>query len=259
MMSLKKTMALFMLVVLCLAASSAWALTLYVPDAQFNFLMQTQADGEARQAQELLDALISLDALPPNIEVLSFSYLNGQGALDLSRPFGDAMAATGTAGEYLMMGGLVNTFLDAYALDGLSVTCQGRVIETGHSIYDQPLTRYPVGNTACLRLESNATTGYTWTADILDEGEQVARVAAAEYIAEEAAGAVGVGGTQVFLIEGIQPGMALILLTYARPWEEGVAPDQQRLYCAQVSADGQVTLSLLETGDEGEAVPLALG
>ena len=256
-MSLKKTMALFLLVVLCLAASSAWALTLYIPDAQFNFLMQTQADGEVRQAQDLLDALISLDALPPNIEVVSFSYLNGQGVLDLSQPFGEAMASTGTAGEYLMMGSLVNTFLDAYALDGLTVTCQGQGIKTGHSDYDQPLTRYPVGNTACLRLESNATTGYTWTASILDEGQQVVRVASDEYIEEESAGAVGVGGTQVFLIEGIQPGMAMISFSYSRPWEADVAPGQQRLYCAQVGGDGQVILTLCETDDAEPAVSLA--
>lgn len=48
----------------------------------------------------------------------------------------------GTSGEYVILGSVVNTFLTAYDADAIIITVDGEVLETGHSVYDQPLTLY---------------------------------------------------------------------------------------------------------------------
>ena len=40
------------------------------------------------------------------------------------------------------MGCVVNTFLDAYNVDTLTITVEGKAWESGHIIYDKPLSRY---------------------------------------------------------------------------------------------------------------------
>ena len=59
--------------------------------------------------------------------------------LDLAANFGAIMNSTGTSGEYMILGSLVNTFLDAYNASGLMLQVDGKTLETGHSIYDWTL------------------------------------------------------------------------------------------------------------------------
>ena len=59
--------------------------------------------------------------------------------LDLAANFGTIMNSTGTSGEYMILGSLVNTFLDAYNATGLNLQVDGKTLETGHSIYDWTL------------------------------------------------------------------------------------------------------------------------
>lgn len=62
--------------------------------------------------------------------------------LDLAANFGTIMNSTGTSGEYIMMGSLVNTFLDSYHATGLMLQVDGKILETGHSIYDWTMERF---------------------------------------------------------------------------------------------------------------------
>ena len=64
--------------------------------------------------------------------------------LDLGAEFGSMINAMGTSGEYMMMGALVNTFLDAYSASGLMLQVDGKTLETGHSIYDFTLEFFPL-------------------------------------------------------------------------------------------------------------------
>lgn len=56
--------------------------------------------------------------------------------LDLDESFAKQMNSMGTSGEYIMLGSLANTFMDAFDADGLSLTVNGEILETGHTIYD---------------------------------------------------------------------------------------------------------------------------
>ena len=40
----------------------------------------------------------------------------------------------------MLVGSVVNSFLSAYGAETVTLTCDGAVLETGHTIYDEPLS-----------------------------------------------------------------------------------------------------------------------
>ena len=60
--------------------------------------------------------------------------------IDMNDAFLTQLRSMGTSGEYMLMGSLVNTFLDNYTAGSILVTVNGAVPESGHVIYDFPLT-----------------------------------------------------------------------------------------------------------------------
>lgn len=100
----------------------------------------------------LLMNLASYGMLPESVQVEQFSVekAGGKGEeqeavrliLDLSSDFADHLSSMGTSGELLVMGSLVNTFLDAYDASLIKVTAGGETLETGHQIYDGWLELY---------------------------------------------------------------------------------------------------------------------
>ena len=113
--------------------------SIYAPNADATALLPSDVPVQD-DPQGIMDALALNSAVPCFAKVLSFTVEGDMGTLDLSASFGEALSSTGTAGETLYMGSVVNTFLTRYALTSLRVTCEGADIETGHTIYDAPLT-----------------------------------------------------------------------------------------------------------------------
>ena len=66
----------------------------------------------------------------------------GEITLDFNEAFAQRIRSTGTAGEYILMGSLVNTYLDAFNAATVTVTVEGGVWESGHVIYDMPMGRF---------------------------------------------------------------------------------------------------------------------
>ena len=142
-----------------IAVAETMEITLYLPDEQAESFEEVTETVDATP-QGVVDALIAHDALPQGVQVNSFSmedngvetqegdtvsYTPGDTLrinLDLSQEFADAAASTGTAGETMLLGSLVNTMLKAYNADELVLTCDGSPLETGHNVYDAPLTFY---------------------------------------------------------------------------------------------------------------------
>ncbi len=60
--------------------------------------------------------------------------------LDLSKAFGEYLKTMGSSGEAVIMAALTDTFLQAYEAESIRITVEGETIETGHAVYDEPLT-----------------------------------------------------------------------------------------------------------------------
>lgn len=128
-------------------------ITLYVPNEMVDGF-DTKEINIALDAQGIVDSLIAENALPKETKVKNFTLEEDNAkyddliTLDVSKEFGDSVSSMGTAGELMLMGSLVNTFLDAYDADFLNLTCEGEVISTGHNVYDYPLSFYDLKSNA---------------------------------------------------------------------------------------------------------------
>ena len=117
-------------------------ITLYLPNENADGFdtKQAQTDGSI---EDIVALLVAEGALPEGCAPLSFQPDDEVGArLDMNDAFRQAVSSTGTTGEYLRFGSLVNTVLKYYGLEQVYITAQGKVIESGHAIYDEPLRFY---------------------------------------------------------------------------------------------------------------------
>lgn len=117
----------------------------YLPDENAENLVATEV--EVPEAEEpdltaelaaLIAALEEQGALPEGSALLSA----GEGdpvALDMNKAFGDGMKSTGTTGEFLYLGALVNTVLEYTGAKAATLTVEGEPLETGHTVYDEPI------------------------------------------------------------------------------------------------------------------------
>ena len=140
-----------------IAVVEEMTVTLYLPNDTADGFVETE-ETVGGDAQAIVDALIAHGAVPEGTAVLDFS-LDDNGTettdgetvsyeagdtlhidLDVSAEFQTGLSGMGTSGETMMLGSLVNTLLTAYNADTITVTVAGAPLETGHNIYDEPLT-----------------------------------------------------------------------------------------------------------------------
>lgn len=93
--------------------------------------------------------------------------------------------------------------------------------------------------TLTVALEGNMTTGYTWLAEA--NGDAI-KVTDEGYVADESGEAVGVGGVHTFVIEGTGEGVATVVFTYAREWEETEPAANTITLSLTVAADGNIVV-----------------
>lgn len=118
------------------------------------YFSNTDATGfeiaEVTVAQLTPEALIAVlstkGVLPADVQVNSFEQSEADGEqaidLDLSESFGIYLRSMGTSGEYIVMGSICNTFLEAYDADKIHITVDGEKLETGHAEYPGYLTQF---------------------------------------------------------------------------------------------------------------------
>ena len=111
---------------------------LFLPNEQCDALSETEIPA-IDTPQGLLDALFEAGALPERVIARRFTLSETSAELDLSANFGALLMGTGTAGERMYMGALVNTFLTRCDIGEITLTSAGKPIETGHAVYDEPL------------------------------------------------------------------------------------------------------------------------
>lgn len=120
----------------------SYPVALYLPNNNADGF-KTKAAMTDGSAADIVDLLVQEGALPAGCAVLDFTVVSATScAVDMNAAYGQAVTNTGTAGEYLRVGCLVNTLLMFYELDELVLTVEGDILETGHALYDQPLHFY---------------------------------------------------------------------------------------------------------------------
>lgn len=117
---------------------------IYFGDSNAENLTSETVEEEEVTPELLVNKLVEHQILSEGTKVNSFketdSEENGkQLEVDFSMEFQDALFAQGTSGEFLMLGSVVNTFLDAYDADCMLITVEGNTLESGHCIYENPM------------------------------------------------------------------------------------------------------------------------
>ena len=87
----------------------------------------------------VLSALIDDGVVPPSVSVLALIQNEQQLQIDFNDAFLQHLCSVGTAGETILIGSVVNTFLSAYEAQSVIITVNGEVPESGHVRYDFPL------------------------------------------------------------------------------------------------------------------------
>ena len=93
-------------------------------------------------AQAIAEQLIAHDALPKGSQVLAISKDGDALSLDMNEAFLAGLRQSGSTGELMYMGSLVNTFLDNFNCTTVRVTVEGQPFSTGHTEYDKPLQAF---------------------------------------------------------------------------------------------------------------------
>lgn len=121
-------------------------LIVYLPNENADGWNVTKNQIEQVTPDIIIGQLVGAGAIPDSVTVVSFGEDQGENGLilklDLSSNFAEGLLNMGTAGEYLTMGAVVNSFLDTYQADGIEITAGGNVIETGHTSFEGVLNHF---------------------------------------------------------------------------------------------------------------------
>ncbi|MCH5281353.1 MAG: GerMN domain-containing protein [Lachnospiraceae bacterium] len=126
--------------------NQAVSVTIYYGNAQADGLEKKEVEISALTPENLVGQLSVMNVVSIDTKVNSFTQEGTALKLDLSKGFVSYLNMMGTSGEYIVMGGIVNTFLDAYDAENILITVEGGVLETGHASYEAPLTFFETGS-----------------------------------------------------------------------------------------------------------------
>lgn len=119
-------------------------ITLYVGNGNADGFVTETVVLEAVIPENIIAALAEKNVVSDEVKVLAFEDAGETLTLDLSKEYQEYVSSYGTAGELIAVGGVVNTFLDAYDADTITILVEGKSWDTGHAEYSGPLGKYPM-------------------------------------------------------------------------------------------------------------------
>lgn len=123
-------------------AAEAIFLTVYSPSEDLEGFAMTQIQVDEINESIIMDNLILANVLPEGAAVNTLELDGTELKVDLNSAFRELILSQGTAGEWAVMGSVVNTFLTAYGAETMTITVDGEVLESGHVVYDMPLSLF---------------------------------------------------------------------------------------------------------------------
>lgn len=121
------------------AAPQVLKFTLYTPNENADGFYATDIVIEELTAQNVILELQKEKVLSEDIEINSAVLEGSRLSLDFNAAFRDQLLTYGTAGERMMIGSVVNTFLCAYGAETVMITVDSEILESGHVVYDFPM------------------------------------------------------------------------------------------------------------------------
>ncbi len=82
-----------------------------------------------------LEELIARGVLLEGTKILSCNFLEDNMIVNLSAEFQELLDVQGSSGEVMVLGCLVNSILDTYAADNVSLLVEGKALQLGHGEY----------------------------------------------------------------------------------------------------------------------------
>ena len=114
--------------------------TIYHGNANADGFETTEFEVEQMNVDILMEKLIEVGALKEDVVLASMQFKDGGLVLNFNDAFLDQLNTMGTAGERMMVGSVVNTFLTAFDnVDKVSILVSGQIFESGHVVYDEPM------------------------------------------------------------------------------------------------------------------------
>ncbi len=118
----------------------------YYSNADATAFVSEEVQVENLTPEEVLRVLVDKGVVTADVEILSFKETEADGKpaleIDFNRAFGDYVSGMGTTGEYYILGGLCNTFLETYGCERIKFTVEGNVLTTGHAEYPGYLSMF---------------------------------------------------------------------------------------------------------------------
>lgn len=114
--------------------------TLYLPDENAEGFVKQEVQTGLINADTVLAELQMAGVLSDNVLINAFGADGDQLNIDFNAAFADLVNSMGTSGERMIIGSVVNTYLSAFQAESVYFTVNGEVLESGHVVYDFPIT-----------------------------------------------------------------------------------------------------------------------
>ena len=123
------------------SAAPGISVTLYKGDDNAEFVVPVECEIAEQSPQAIVDKLFELGVFGSAVTANSFTVDNSNVIhLDMGQDFAAQIFSSGTAGEHIMVGSLVNSFISVFEADAVLITVDGNPFESGHALYDYALS-----------------------------------------------------------------------------------------------------------------------
>lgn len=117
--------------------------TIYYANENYDGFQTSEVAVNEVNMNVLVEKLITVGVLTEDVGIWAMQQDGTCLRLSFSPSFGDLICSQGTTGEYIIMGSVVNTFLDAYPdFETVFITVGNEILESGHVVYDFEMGRF---------------------------------------------------------------------------------------------------------------------